>query len=249
MDSYSKFAYFYAHGPYTQYSRAMAVLLPGVLKRFHMKPKKILDVACGEGTFCIAMAQKGYHITGVDNSASMLEIARERASKEKVNVQFLLQDMRFLDVQDEYDLVTCWYDSLNYLLEVGDLAKAFSCVNRALRSGGLFVFDMNTIYGLSVNWQRSPCTVQQDTGAVFEIHRTSYDVERNIATLRITGFAKEKGGWRRMDEEHRERGYSLKEVQECLQHSGLKELARWGNFKERSEPTQDSGRIWFIVKK
>jgi ubiquinone/menaquinone biosynthesis C-methylase UbiE len=249
MGIYAKFAYFYAKGPYAHYGKTMAALLPAILERFHAEPRKILDLACGEGTFCVAMAKEAYRVTGVDFSTHMLELARERAIQEKVNVAFLLQDMRSLAIEERYDLVTCWYDSLNYLLEVEDLEKAFACAYRVLKHDGLFIFDMNTIYGLSVIWQRSECSVQQDAPALFEIHRPSYDFERNIATLRITGFAKEKGGWTRIDEEHKERGYALEEIGRCLQKPGFQELARWGNLQEMSEPKSDSGRIWFIAQR
>jgi 2-polyprenyl-3-methyl-5-hydroxy-6-metoxy-1,4-benzoquinol methylase len=249
MEVYAKFAHLYAEGQYPHYSETMVSLLPPVLERFHAAPREILDIACGEGTFCIAMAKKGYRITGVDASAAMLEIARTRAAQEKVEVQFLLQDMRTLDIGERYDLVTCWYDSLNYLLEGEDLERTFACTKRVLKPGGLFIFDMNTIYGLSVNWQRSPCSVQQDTATLFEVHRPGYDFEKNVATLRITGFVKERGGWRRIDEEHRERGYSLEEIEQSLDHVGFQHLVCWGDLMEMSEPKADSGRVWFVVKK
>jgi ubiquinone/menaquinone biosynthesis C-methylase UbiE len=249
MGIYEKFAYLYAKGPYPQYSEKMAELLPAVLERFGVEPQTILDLACGEGTFATAMAKKGFQVTGVDLSFHMLQFARERAKKENAGVEFLLQDMRSLPSEERFDLVTCWFDSLNYLLELEDLKTAFAGVYRALKRGGLFIFDLNTIYGLAVEWQRHPCIVEQDTSGLFEIHRPSYDFEKNIATMRITGFVKERNKWTKIDEEHKERGYSLKEIRQCLKKIGLKELACWGSFKEMSELKLDSGRVWFIVQK
>ena len=249
MTIYERFAYLYAKGPYPRYSERMAELLPSLLERYGLRPETILDLACGEGTFAVRMAKKGFKVTGVDLSSHLLQLARERAKKENVNVEFLLQDMRSLPFEERYDLVTCWYDSLNYLLEMEDLERAFAGVYRGLKRGGLFIFDMNTIYGLAVIWQRHPCYVQQDTPGLFEIHRPSYDFEKNIAALRITGFVKEGDSWTRIDEEHRERGYSLEEIRHCLKEVGLKELACWGNLRELSEPEPDSGRVWFVTKK
>ena len=249
MNIYKRFASFYAKGQYPQYSERMAELLPAVLERFGAEPRTILDLACGEGTFTLAMAKRGFQVTGVDLSPQMPGFARERAEKENVKIEFTLQDIRSLPFEERFDLVTCWYDSLNYLLEWGDLEKTFAGVWRALKRAGLFIFDMNTIYGLAVNWQRHPCYIQQDTPELFEIHRPSYDYEKNIATLRITGFMKERTGWTRMDEEHKERGYSLEEISQCLKKAGLEELACWGNLQEMSEPKPDSGRVWFIVQK
>jgi len=249
MSIYEKFAYFYTKGPYSQYSERMAELLPSVLERFGAKPQRILDLACGEGTFAVAMAKKGFQVTGVDLSPHMLQFAREHAKKENVSVEFLLQDIRSLSFVERFDLVTCWYDSLNYILELEDLEKTFSGVWRALEKAGLFIFDMNTIYGLAVNWQQRPCNVQQDTSELFEIHRPIYDFEKNIATLRITGFVKEGNGWTRIEEEHKERGYSLEEIKQSLKKIGFQELACWGNMQEMSELKPDSGRVWFVVQK
>lgn len=249
MSIYERFAYFYTKGHYPQYSERMAELLPSVLERFGVKPQMLLDLACGEGSFAVAMAKKGFQVTGVDLSPYILQFARERAQQENVNAEFLLQDMRSLPFEERFDLVTCWYDSLNYLLELEDLEKAFAGACRALKRGGLFIFDMNTIYGLAVNWQQHPCNIQQDTSELFEIHRTSYDFEKNIATLKITGFVKEGNGWTRIDEEHKERGYSLEEIKQSIKKIGFQELAFWGNMQEMSEPKPDSGRVWFVVQK
>lgn len=68
MGIYQAFAEFYTKGPYPNFSRRVAELLPSVLERFGAKPRAILDLACGEGTFAVLMAQKGFQMTGVDAS-------------------------------------------------------------------------------------------------------------------------------------------------------------------------------------
>src|SRR4030042_6407587 len=132
MSIYEKFAYFYTKGPYPQYSERMAELLPSVPERFGVKPQMLLDLACGEGSFAVAMAKEGVQMTGVDLSPHILQLARERAKKENVSVEFLLQDIRSLPFEERFDLVTCWYDSLNYLLELENLEKTFAGVYGAL---------------------------------------------------------------------------------------------------------------------
>jgi len=255
MNFFDRFAYFYTKGPYPKYSGRMAELLPAVLARFDARPQTILDIACGEGTFAVAMAKKGFQVTGVDRSPQMLGFAKERAGRfhfrerENANVEFLLQDMRSMFFEDRFDLVTCWFDSLNYLLELEDLQKTFAGVHRALKKAGLFIFDMNTIYGLAVIWQREPCYIQQNSPEMFEIHFPSYDFEKRIATTRIMGFAKAGDGWIRVDEEHKERGYTLEETRQCSQAVGFQELACWDNLERMSKPKPHSGRVWFVMQK
>ena len=223
--------------------------MPPVLAQFDAHPQAILDIACGEGTFAVAMAKKGFQVTGVDRSPQMLQFAKERTERENAEVEFHLQDMRSLFFDEQFDLVTCWFDSLNYILELEGIQETFAGVHRALKKAGLFIFDVNTIYGLAVTWQRDPCYVQQNTPELFEIHFPSYDFEKNVATTRITGFAKAETGWIRMDEEHKERGYTVEEIRQCSQAVGFQELACWGSLEGMSEPRPNSGRVWFVMQK
>jgi SAM-dependent methyltransferase len=248
MSVYKDFAHIYSKGPWDQFSRAMAESLPQVLERFDKTPKTVLDLACGEGTFAVEMAKSGFLVTGVDLSPQMLELARAKAESEGVQVDFLHQDICSLSVEGDFDLVTCWYDSLNYILDIGNLEKAFANARHALKGNGLFVFDMNTIYGLAVNWQRYPAVVQIDTDDLFLVSRPGYDFETNTATVNFTGFVKRGDSWHRTDELHKERGYSLDEIRHCLAQAKLRELACWGNLREMSEPDPGSGRLWFVAE-
>lgn len=249
MNIYRDFATLYAQGEYNRFSARMAKLLPDILAKFNLKPNTILDVACGEGTFAIKMAEKGYEVTGIDLSPEMLQIARKKAQQENMKIDFRQGDMRELSFDSSFDLVTCWFDSLNYLLDLDDLEKTFCGVSRALKRDRAFIFDMNTIYGLEVEWQNPTCHIQQDSPRVFEVHRTRYSPESHIAVLTITGFIKKSKGWKKIEEEHRERGYSLEEIRECIRNAGLTERACWDNLEMGTKPDEKSGRVWFVAQK
>jgi len=245
---YETFAVTYTQGPYPRFSLQMAELLPYVLTRMGHRPRTILDVACGEGAFAVQMAEAGYRVTGVDRAPRMIEIARGRAEFAGVEVRLVEQDMRALDLPERYDLVTCWFDSLNYLLTNEDLTDAFTGVRRCLAEDGLFLFDMNTLYGLAVEWQRNACYVQQDTPDILEIHRPTYNYEERIATLQIDGFLRDGPHWLRYTETHQERGYRLAEIRRCLSDAGLEEVASWGSLREFTPPLANSGRVWFAAR-
>jgi len=249
MKFYQSFSEIYASGPYPEYSRRIAELLPAVLNKFDIHPSDILDMACGEGTFAVIMAKEGYRVTGIDLSLPMLQIARQKTRSEEVEIDFINQDMRTMSFNGQFDLVTCWYDSLNYLLTLDDLLKALRGAYDALKKDGLFIFDMNTIYGLSVVWQRYPCEIHQDKPDLLEIHRKTFDTETNNARLHITGFKKEGQSWSRIDETHTEHAFSLNEIDQCIESSGLEKLACWGNLREMAPPVADSGRIWIVCRK
>ena len=249
MAIYEEFAEIYSRGSYADFSTKMAELLPGVLARLAFRPQSILDLACGEGSFAAAMAAKGYEVTGVDVSDRMLAYAREKASSGGSSVKFVRSDMRTLDFDEAFDLVTCWFDSLNYVVDPDDLGSTLAGIHRALRQDGLLIFDMNTVYGLAVTWREYPVWIQHDEDNMFEVHRADYDFETNIATMRITGFVKDGTTWRRIDEEHRERAYSQVEIRKLLASAGFQVLACWGSLSDMSEATPESGRVWYVAKK
>jgi len=250
MGIYRKFAQLYANGDYPQYSARIAAIFPDVITFLKMQPHSLLDLACGEGTFAVAMAKQDFMVTGVDQSPEMIELARKKAAQEGVQVSFLQGDMRNLDFSSTFDVVTCWFDSLNYLLELDDLTATFRGVVKALSPNGLFIFDMNTIYWLATLAQRYPCTVERETDTIFQVHRHSYNFETNIGTFHITGFIQEGHRWlRRVDETHKERGYTLEEVRTVLKKSGLREVACWENLERQTPLTEQSKRVFFVTQK
>lgn len=249
MKIYDRFARLFAAGKYPAYSQRMADVLPSVLEELGGRPHDILDIACGEGTFAVAMAKQGFRVTGIDQSAAMLKFAKEKAKHEGVRVSFHQQDMRNLTFEPQFDLVTCWYDSLNYVLDLKDVRATLDGVARALRPTGLFIFDVNTVYRLNMLARRYACVVERETTDVFEVHRHTYDPERNIATFNIVGFVREKGHWTRMEEVHRERGYTPEELRTCLREARLRERACWDKLQERRPPTPKSRRLYFVAQK
>ncbi len=248
MILYKGFADLYTKGPY-HFSKRLVKYLPKVFNRFRIRPKKLLDLCCGDGRFAVAMARKSIDVTGVDASPYMLRYARQRARKARVKVNFVRQEMQHLYTQTRFDLVTCWFDSINYLLTKSDLDKTFRNINRVLNDGGVFIFDVNTIYGLSVNWQdNSPCVIQ-DTDRLFEVHICPPIFKRNIVTLRIVGFIKHARDWRRVVEVHKERAYRLSEIRKSFKKAHFKELDCWESLKSMKKPRRDAGKVFFVLKR
>jgi ubiquinone/menaquinone biosynthesis C-methylase UbiE len=245
---YKDFAHLYNMGWYSNFSFAIAEIFPELLDYLGYQPKSILDLACGTGTFAIEIAKLGIETTGVDISSRMLSIAKKKAKEEKVSIRWLHQDMMNLKLNQKVDMCTCWFDSLNYMLERDDLSVVFQKVQNALQPGGYFIFDMNTIYGLIENWNRFPSYVPQDNAKCFEVHQPSYDYETNIASMKITGFIKEGDAWKRIQEIHREKAYTLQEIRETFREAGFKEIKSFDNLQEKIPIEKESKRVFFILR-
>jgi SAM-dependent methyltransferase len=210
----------------------------------------IVDVACGTGIAATRFARAGYRVTGVDRSPQMLAQARKRVAEAGLQGITLVEaDMRDFALDEPADLVTCIYDSLNYLLEVADLAAAFRCAAVALRGGGLYIFDMNTIFGLAERWG-SRDYIQCDTGDWFIAGRTRWNHESSTNTVILYGFIRQGQLWERFTETHAKRGYSVAKIRTLLERAGLAVLAIYDADAEGAvEPGPETARVRVVARK
>lgn len=250
MTVYHHFAQVYARGYYPEFSQALAGLLPGIFEQYEIpKTGNLLDLACGEGSFALEMAKMGWNVAGIDQSEEMLRLARHRATTAGLEIDFRQQDMRNFETDRQYDLVTCWFDSLNYLLRIEDVQSAFERVYKTLKPGGWFIFDMNTIYGLAIEWQKQKCYVQQETEDLLELHQTTYDFEKRMATMRITWFVRNDEIWQKYEEIHFERAYSVEKIKNALTATGFSFESVYGSLRNLTPVKQDSSRVWIFAQK
>ncbi len=250
MQPYGQFARFYHQGPYRQFSIWVAeTILPHMLEVLKVKPQRLLDLACGEGSFAIRMAKLSIEVTGLERSEAMLQIAREKAIEEGVSIRWVSSEMQIARFDQEYDLVTCLFDSLNYLLQVKDLQATFKAAYQALKPGGYFIFDMNTLYGLEVEWQRYGCYLQQESPEFMEVHVNTCDYENGIASVRIIIFEKQGEVWQKFEELHQERGYACDDILLLLENCGFEVLHLIGNPETFRPVGEKDGRLWVIAKR
>jgi SAM-dependent methyltransferase len=163
----------------------------------------------------------------------MLRIARARARDRGLTVRWTVADIRRLGMRPatrdalrpaSFDLITCLYDSLNYLTGPDDLAAVCASVARLLRPGGRFVFDLNTAHEFAT-WDDTDQVVF-DSPDLLVYNRLSYDAERRIARGRIVWFVREIDRWWRDEETHEERAWGDDEVASALGAVGLRVAAR-----------------------
>lgn len=105
--------------------------------------QRILDVACGFGRHAVELAGRGCLMTGLDQSAEMLEAARALAGQSGARVEWRQAEMRELPWQGEFDAAYCFGNSFGYLDRQG--TRAFlAALARALKPGARFALDYGT---------------------------------------------------------------------------------------------------------
>lgn len=244
---YSDFAYIYDQLTEDMQYDKWVEYINKIFDKFGIKPKLILELACGTGNICIRMAQQGYEMIASDYSEDMLNVALSKASALGLDILFLHQDMREFELYGTVDAIICLVDSINYITEPADLKKIFKLVRNYLNPGGLFIFDMNTEYKLSTILGNNIFAI--DENDIFYIWNNNYDEKNKICDFYLTFFVKEGDDkYRRIDEIHQERAYGIQELQEYIENAGLKCLGIYDQFTFLN-PTDHSERVFFVIQR
>jgi len=101
--------------------------------------KSMLDLACGEGFHTRFLKQHGgSRVVGVDISAAMIDLARKEESRKPLGIEYVVQDVKDLELGEEFDLVFAAY-LLNYASTREELLAMCQAIARHLKPGGRFV--------------------------------------------------------------------------------------------------------------
>lgn len=159
-------------------------------KNLAQERNTVLDLGCGTGTLTELLARKGYDMIGVDNAEEMLRIAMEKRERSGLDILYLLQDMRELDLYGTVGAVVSVCDSLNYLLAEEDIVQTFKRVNNYLYPQGVFIFDFNTVYKYAeVIGDATIAENREDCSFIWENY---YHEEQEINEYDLTIFVDER---------------------------------------------------------
>jgi SAM-dependent methyltransferase len=248
---YDRYAAVYDGSGQVRFALLMAPYLADLLRRHPTPARRILDAACGTGSLALILAAEGSTVLGVDRSPAMLEQARTRAASAALaeHVEVREGDIRRLArivPAGAFDLVTCTYDSLNYMLTEADLAACFHSFAYALADGGLFVGDMNTRFFLEHGWHT--CTILEQSGYI-QVEQSLFDASCAMVTLALTGFiGDDEQGYERFDEVHAERAYPAETIARLLGEAGLIVEAAYHCFTF-NPPGPTTPRIAWVARK
>lgn len=249
MEAYTDFAQVYDElmdeTPYEKWSQNIT----NVLAEYNIRDGLVLELGCGTGSITELLASKGYDMIGVDASEEMLNIANDKRIESGHDILYLNQDMRTFELYGTVRAVVSVCDSLNYLLEDEDIIECFKLVNNYLDPKGIFFFDFNTRYKYeNVIGNTVIAENREDCSFIWENY---YDPEEMINEYDLTIFVKEDSEdediFRRFQEVHYQRGYTLDEMKEFIEKAGLVFIKAY-DADTLGDVTAESERIYCVAQ-
>jgi len=159
--------------------------LEALFRRCNHRPSTILDLGCGTGGHDIILAQRGYKITGVDRSLSMLSIARKKAQEKKLSIEFIEGDITEISLHDRFDAIISMTSVMSYQTTNQSIAAVCHRAKEYLNPGGLFLFDC--WHGPAVLADRpAPCLKEisiNDRDRIIEFTKPEIDSVNHMVNL------------------------------------------------------------------
>lgn len=218
-----------------------------IQKHLHSAGRVLLDLACGTGTLSEEMARRGYDVIGVDYSCGMLSQAMDKKMEHGLPIQYVQQDMRELELYGTVDTTICMLDSLNHLDCFDEVEMVFQHVSSVTEPGGLFLFDMNTLYKHRQLLDNQ--VYVYETEEVYCVWENCLQADEATVEISLQLFCLEADGRYFRREEHiTETAYPPQQVESALKRCGFHVL---GIFHADTEEAlrEDSQRMVVLARK
>lgn len=236
---YEKFAYAYDRMMRNVNYPRWGDYIESLFKMYGCKPQNVLDLACGTGALTVLFASKGYEMTGIDRAKGMLNIAREKAKEQNLQITFHHGDMLNFRLDQQFDAILCTYDSINYARDEKELSSVFETVSDHLTQDGLFIFDVTTERNIVEHFHNK--TFSENHEDYSYIWKNNYLHHSKLCRTFLTFFIREGELFRRYEEVHQQRIFEVQTVNELLKASDYKMLSaydmytfnRWNRSSDR----------------
>jgi len=106
----------------------------------HEGQNTILDLGCGPGLYCEILAEHGHLVTGVDYSKRSVAYATREAARRNLNIDYIRRNYLHTDFECRFDLGMMFFCDFDVLVP-DDRTRLLKKIYRALKPGGLFIFD------------------------------------------------------------------------------------------------------------
>ena len=212
---------------------------------------RILDIGCGTGRHSIELCKRGYRVTGIDLSDSMLAKAKEKAEADKLDIVFLKQDARKLEFNGEFDIVIMLCEGGFPLMETDEMNfQILKSAANAVKDGGKFIFTtLNGLFPLFHSVKDFLAAAASGEG-----NATYGENNFDLMTFRDhnkTSFTDDSGN--SFELESNERYYVPSEISWLLKSLGFKRIdiygARLGAFSREDNLTTEDFEMLVVAEK
>lgn len=248
MSNYDIFADYYDTLTANAEYEKRAQYITKILNRCGHSNGILLDLACGSGTLSFLMEKAGFDVIGVDKSPSMLNKALVKKGENSSNALFLNQDASQLDLFGTINVCICTLDSINHFGSEETLSQVFSKIGLFMEKGGIFIFDVNTLYKHKYVLSDNSFVYDLPDGT-FVSWQNFYNKADNSVDICLDFFISQADGtYNRCSEDFTEYYFSDDILSSLLRNTGFEVISIYDDLSFNA-PDEKTQREVFVCKK
>jgi len=206
----------------------------------------LLDLGCGTGEHLAMLAHAGIRCTGIDISEDMLAAARRRFP----SIEFILSDMSDIECENAFNIVISLFGSFNYLINDSDIESMLLKLRKALKAGGLGVFEIwNSPPILKIKEKGiGPVSMTSHSGAMIKRERgfkLRNDPFKTVVEVNYQYTIDGSGGLKTVRDRHIMRAFATDEITRFLNGAGFTVKNIYANFL--SEPYDENSNRMVVL--
>ncbi len=211
---------------------------------------KLLDVGCGTGRHSIELTKRGYAVTGIDLSDSLLDKAREKAEKQNLKIDFQKQDARNLPFENEFDVAIMLCEGGFPLMETDEMNyEILRNVAKSLNGQGKLIFTtLNGLFPLYHSVEAFSDSASKEGNAIYRSKTFDLMTFRDYNLVEIEDDFGDK-----KEIECNERYYVPSEISWLLKSLGFKKIqifgAKLGAYSRNDTLTTEDFEMLVIAEK
>lgn len=219
-----------------------------LLKKYANNVQTVVEFGSGTGKHALLFCQNGLSVVGVEPSQEMLNIANNNSHP---NLSFKLDTIATYKSDNRYDAALSLFHVISYLNTNKELREAFENVNKHLKEGGLFIFDVwYSAAVLNLVPEKRTKTIENDLIQVVRYANPINHWNKNIIDVNYDIEITEKNDKLKhhIKETHSMRHFSIPEI-EMLAHVSGFQILHTEEFGTSNLPGPQTWGVCFVLKK
>lgn len=214
------------------------------------KTQRIVDIGCGTGRHSIELSKRGYIVTGIDLSDSLLKKAKEKSGEQNLKINFQKHDARKLPFKNEFDVAIMLCEGAFPLMETDEMNyKILKNATKSLKRYGKFIFTtLNGLFPLYHSVEEFCASTSKEGNTTYRSNTFDLMTFRDYNIIEVED---DFGNKKKL--ECNERYYVPSEISWLLKTLGYKKIdiygAKLGAFSRNDKLTTEDFEMLVVAKK
>jgi ubiquinone/menaquinone biosynthesis C-methylase UbiE len=225
--------------------------LTSLFRKYHCR--SVIDIGCGTGNHALRLSKKGYQVTGVDVSPTMLKIAKEKDKERKI--KFIRGDMKKLEKVilkgQGFDAAICLGQVFSHFMTDKDLHAFLNRLHKILKQNGLFIFSARNAKKINEEYLNKllldHILNEEKLQLLMLAHNTRDSQNPNIIVWNPIYLIKQDSKVDLQIREHKLRWFEFSTLKKIMTENGFKIIATYsGPMKEKFNEDEHTD-MWFLT--